>query len=75
MIIYRFPTDPVRWSCQGFGFLWQALLLNWVLWTNNDLKVSHRKQFSGPSNMKLVTSLVDFECQSFGIFEIFSYHQ
>ena len=46
-----------------------------MLWTKNDFKVSHRKQLKSPSNMKLVTSLVNFECQSCGIFEGLSYHQ
>ena len=31
--IYRVPPDPGRWSCRGFGFLWQAFMLNWMLWT------------------------------------------
>ena len=50
-------------------------MLNWMLWTKNDLKVSHRKQIIATSNMKLVTSLMNFECQPCGIFEGLSYHQ
>ena len=50
-------------------------MLNWMLWTNNDLKVSHRKHVNAISNMKLVISLVYFECQPCGIFEDVSYHQ
>ena len=50
-------------------------MLNWMLWNNNDLKVSHRKQVNAPSNMKLVTSVINFECQPCGIFEGLSYHQ
>ena len=73
--IYRVPPDPVRWSCRGFGYLWRALMLNWMIWTNNVFKVSHRKQFNAPSNIKLVTSLMNFECQPCGIFEGLSYHQ
>ena len=46
-----------------------------MLWTNNDFKVSHSKQFKASSNMKLVTYLVNFECQPCGIFEILTYHQ
>ena len=72
MRIYRVPPDPVRWSCRGFGFLWEAVMLNCMLWTNDNLKISHRKQFNASSNKKLATYLVDFECQSFGIFEILS---
>ena len=68
MIIYSVPPNPVRWSCQGFGFLWQAFMLNWMLWTNNDFKVSHRKQVKATSNMKLVTSLIKFEFRPCGIF-------
>ena len=37
--IYRVPPDLVRWSCRGFGFLWQAFMLNWMPWTKNDLKI------------------------------------
>ena len=50
-------------------------MLNWMLWTNNDLKIFHRKQFNASPNMKLVTSLMNFECQPCGIFEGLSYHQ
>ena len=50
-------------------------MLNWILWTNNDLKVPHSKKVSAFPNMKLVTSLMNFECQPCGIFEGFSYHQ
>ena len=46
-----------------------------MLWTRNYLKVSHRKQVNATSNMKLLTSLMNFECQPCGIFEGFSYHQ
>ena len=50
-------------------------MLNWMLWTNNDLKVPHRKQVNASPNMKLVTSFMNFECQPCGIFEGLSYHQ
>ena len=73
--IYRFPPDPVRWSCRGFGFLWRAFILNWMLWTKNDLKIFYRKHVNVYPNMKLVTSLINFECQQSGIFEGLSYHQ
>ena len=43
LIIYRVPPDPVRWSCRGFGFLWRAFMLNWMLWTKNNLQIFHRK--------------------------------
>ena len=58
--IYRVTTEPVRWSYRGFGFLLRAFMLNWILWTKNDFKVSHRKQVNDPSNMNLVTSLMNF---------------
>ena len=60
LIIYRVPPDPFRWYCRGFGFLWWAYILNWVLWTKNDFKLYHRKKINAPSNVKLVTSLVNF---------------
>ena len=41
--ICRVLPYPVRWSCQNFGFLWRAFMLNWMLWTKNDFKVFHRK--------------------------------
>ena len=50
-------------------------MLNWMLWTKNDLMIFHRKQVNAPSNMKLMTSLMNFECQTCGIFEGFSYHK
>ena len=37
-------------------------------------KVTHRNQFNASPNMKLVTYLMNFECQPCGIFEGFSYH-
>ena len=68
--IYRVPPEPVIWSCRGFGFLWRVFMLNWVLWTKNDLNIFHRKQVNTPPNMKLMTSLMNFECQPCGIFEV-----
>ena len=50
-------------------------MLNWMIWTKNDLKIFHRKQVNAFPNMKLVTSLMNFECQPCGIFEGLSYHQ
>ena len=53
LIIYRVLPDPVRWSCRGFGYLWRAFMLNWMLWTNNDLQIFHRKHVNVSPNMKL----------------------
>ena len=50
-------------------------MLNWMLWTKNDLKIFHRKKVNVSPNMKLVTSLINFECQSCGIFADLLYHQ
>ena len=50
-------------------------MLNWMLWTNNDLTVSHRKQVNDLSSMRLATSLMDFGCQPCWIFEGLSFHQ
>ena len=50
-------------------------MLNWMLWTNNYFRVTHRKQVKDLSNMKLVTSLMHFECHPYGIFEGLLYHQ
>ena len=50
-------------------------MLNWILWTKNNLKIFHRKQVNSSPNMNLVKSLINFECQPCGIFEGFSYHQ
>ena len=50
-------------------------MLNWMLWTKNDLQIFHRKHVNVSPNMKLVTSLISFECQPCGIFEGLSYHQ
>ena len=73
--ICRVPPDPVRYSCRGFGFLCQAFMLNWMLCTNNELKIFHRKQVNASPNMKLVTSLMNFKFQPCGIFEGLSYYQ
>ena len=73
--IYRVPPDIVRWSCRGLGFLWRSFVLNWMLWNKNDFKVSHRKQVNAPSNMKLMISLTNFECQPCRISEGLSYHR
>ena len=72
--IYRVPPYPVRWSCRGIGFLWRSFMLNWMLWTKNDLKVPHRNHVNVSLNMNLVTSLINFECQPCGMFEGLSYH-
>ena len=50
-------------------------MLNRMLSTKNNPKVSQRKQLNASPNMKLVTSLINFECQPCGIFEGLSYHQ
>ena len=50
-------------------------MLNCKLWTKNDLQIFHRKHVNVSPNMKLVTSLINFECQPCGIFEGLSYHQ
>ena len=42
-------------------------MINWMLWTKNDLRVSYRKQFNAPSNMKLEKSLINFEYHPWGI--------
>ena len=49
-------------------------MLNWMLWTKKDLKIFHKKHVNVSPNMKLVTSLINFECQPCGIFEGLSYH-
>ena len=49
-------------------------MLNWMLWTKDDLKIFHRKHVHVSPDMKLVTSLIHFECQPCGIFGGLSYH-
>ena len=58
--IYEVSPDPVIWSCQCFRSLWQAFTLTRMLGYKNDLKVYHRKKVNDPSNMKLVTFLMNF---------------
>ena len=50
-------------------------MLNWMLWTINDLKIYPTKQVNAPSNMQFATFLMNFECHPYGIFEGLSYHQ
>ena len=69
MRIYIVPLDPFRWSCQGFGSLWRSLMMSWMLLSKNYLKVYHRKKLHALSYGRLATPLMNFECQTFGIFE------
>ena len=48
--------------------------MNWMLWTKND-PIFHRNKVNTPPNMKLVTFMMNFECQPCGILEGLSYHQ
>ena len=45
-----------------------------MLLSNNDLNVSHRNQFNSPSHLRLTKPLMNFECQTCGIFEGISHH-
>ena len=38
--IHRVHPDPVRWSCKGFGYLWQAFMISWMIWYKNYLEAS-----------------------------------
>ena len=58
--VYRVLTDTVRWSCRGFGFLWSAFMLNWMLWNKNDLKIFHRKQVNAPPKYEVGDILYEF---------------
>ena len=66
--------DPVIWYCQGVGYL-ATLMMSWMLLSKNELNVSHSKQVNDTSNMRLVTSLMNFECQPCGIVEGLEHHQ
>ena len=46
-----------------------------MIWFNNDLKLSHRKQVNTTPNINLATYLMNFECKPCGIFKCFKYHQ
>ena len=73
--IYRVPPDALIWSCQYFGSLWQSFVMSWVIFSNNELKVSHRKQVKAPLNMNFATSWMNFKCQTCRTFEGLSHHQ
>ena len=47
----------------------------WILMSNKDLSISHRKKCYGPSYMRLMTSLMYFECHPCGIFESLAHPQ
>ena len=49
-------------------------MLNLMLWTKNDFQIFHRKHANVSPNLKLVTFLINFECQPCGILEGLSYH-
>ena len=69
--ICRLPLDPGIWSCRFFGFLLRAFMMNWMLCTKNDLKLSHINQVNTLPNMKLATSLIFSLCHTCRIFEGF----
>ena len=69
---YRVPLDPVIWSCRSFGFIWQAFMLNWMLWTKNYLKIFHSKQDNAPPKMELVTSLMNFNVNHVGYLKVYN---
>ena len=58
--IYKVPPYPFRWYCRGFGYLWRAFMMSWMIFPKNCLKVSHSKQVNALSNMKFETSLMNF---------------
>ena len=55
IIIYKFPPDPVRWYCQGFGSICQSSMMFFISWSKNDINVYQSYQVNAPSNMKLET--------------------
>ena len=67
--IYRVPTDLVKWSFRGFGYMWRSFIMMWMLIPKKEISISHRKQVKYPSYVRLETSLVNFECHPCGIFE------
>ena len=32
--IYGVPPESVKWYCQGFGFMWKAFIIIWVILPN-----------------------------------------
>ena len=67
--IYRVPPDPVKSYCRVFGYLWQAFILMWILFSNNDLKVYQMNSLCASSDVRLLESMVDIKFQTFGIFK------
>ena len=74
-IIYLVPPDPVMWYCQGFGYLWQSLMMSWMIFSSNDLNVSHRNQVNNSSDVMLATYVMTFECHTCGIFKGILHYQ
>ena len=71
--IYRVPSDPFIWSCRGFGSIWLAAIMIWLILSNNGLRVSHINKLNTPSNFSLTTSLMNFECQPCEIFDFLNH--
>ena len=69
IIIYRVPPDLVKWHFQGFGYLWKAFMMIWMLPSKKYLNKYHRKQVNSPSDVSMAISLAEFECKQYGIFE------
>ena len=65
--IYIMPPYPLKLSCRVFGSLWQAFMIICMLMSKTDVIIFHRKQVNAPSDMRLVTFLMDFKCHPCGI--------
>ena len=50
-------------------------MMIYMLLSKKDISLSHRKKFSAFSDVRLVTSFINFGCQPCGIFEGLSRHQ
>ena len=67
-------SRPSHVVLSRFWISMEKFTMSWMILSKNNLRVSHRKQINDPSDVRLATSLMNFEFQPCGIFEGLSHH-
>ena len=50
-------------------------MMSWMIFSSNDLNVSHRNQVNNSSDVMLATYVMTFECHTCGIFKGILHYQ
>ena len=61
--------EPIKWYCQGFGFLCQEIMIMCRIQYKKYLNISQRQQYYSHLDVRLKSSLMDIICHPCGIFE------